>query len=218
MPNAVVAHAWVDTPDAGEMLARQAAFPLVRGIRTKPVIAAGPSAADRAAVAGAPRSLQDKAWRRGLAKLAQHGLSWDLRVPWYHLEEAAEVVRELPDTLAVMLNHAGYPWDRSAEALAVWRRGMTALAACPNVHCKISSLIVPGRAWTLEGNLPIIRETLDRFGIARCVYASNYPVDRLQGSFDYLLRAMKIALEDRTPGERAAFFAGNARRFYRIGT
>ncbi|MDE2515261.1 MAG: amidohydrolase family protein [Rhodospirillales bacterium] len=217
MPNAVVAHAWVDTPDAEEMLARQAAFPLVRGIRTKPMIAAGPSAADRAAVAGAPRSLQDKSWRRGLALLVRHGLSWDLRVPWYHLQEAADVVRGLPPALAVMLNHAGYPWDRSAEGLAVWRRGMAALAACPNVHCKISSLIVPGQAWTLAANLPIIRDALAIFGIERCVYASNYPVDRLQGSFDYVLSAMKAALADHSPAEQAAFFAENARRFYRIG-
>ena len=93
MPNAIVAHAWVDTPNAEEIIAAHCQFPLVRGVRTKPVIADGPNGSVR----GQPRSLQDPKWRRGLALLEQYGLSWDLRVPWYHLEEAADVCREHPD-------------------------------------------------------------------------------------------------------------------------
>ena len=73
-------------------------------------------------VRGETRSLQDPAWRKGLGLLTKYGLSWDLRVPWYHLEEAAEVCREHPD-LRIVLNHTGYPLDRSKEQLAVWRRG-----------------------------------------------------------------------------------------------
>ena len=72
------------------ILARQKEFPLVRGIRTKPIIADGPNGS----VKGKPRSLQDPEWRNGLALLEKYDLSWDLRVPWYHLEEAAEVVRD----------------------------------------------------------------------------------------------------------------------------
>ncbi len=93
---------------------------------------------------------------------------------------------------------------------------MAALAACPNVWCKISSLIVPGRAWTLEGNLGVIRTVLDLFGPRRCLYASNYPVDRLQGSYDYVLSAMKAALAPYSTEDQAAFFAGNARQVYRM--
>ena len=81
-------------------------------------------------VRGQPRSMQDPRWRNGLSLLEKHDLSWDLRVTWWHLEEAAEVVREHPG-LRIVLNHTGYPLDRSPEALAVWRRGMEALAACP---------------------------------------------------------------------------------------
>ena len=119
MPNVIVAHAWVDTPDAEIIIAAQAANPMVRGIRTKPIIAVGPTDSVR----GQPRSLQDPAWRNGLALLRKYGLSWDLRVPWYHLEEAAEVCREHP-TLPIVLNHTGYPLDRSKEQLAMWKRGM----------------------------------------------------------------------------------------------
>ena len=89
MPHAIIAHAWVDEPNSEDILARHRACPLVRGIRTKPVTAASPTGSVR----GQKRSLQDPAWVRGLELLNKHGLSWDLRLPWWHLEEAAEVVR-----------------------------------------------------------------------------------------------------------------------------
>lgn len=211
MPNVIVAHAWVDTPNAEEILAGHKRFPLVRGIRTKPVIADGPNGSVR----GEKRSLQDPAWRNGLRLLAKYDLSWDLRVPWYHLEEAADVCRELPE-LRIVLNHTGYPLDRSPEALAVWRRGMTALAACPNVWCKISGLVVKGKAWTLAANRPIIRETIALFGVDRCMFASNYPVDGVKASWDYIYCCFKQVTADMPQAERRKLFADNALQFYRI--
>ncbi|MFZ4806550.1 MAG: amidohydrolase family protein [Hyphomicrobiaceae bacterium] len=211
MPNAIVAHVWVDTPDSEEILIRQKAFPLVRGIRTKPIISKGPGDSVR----GEPRSLQDPKWRNGLSLLEKHDLSWDLRVPWWHLEEAAEVVREHPG-LRIVLNHTGYPLDRSPEALAVWRRGMAALAASPNVHCKISGLTVLGAPWTLAANKPIIREAISIFGVDRCMFASNFPVDGLKGSWDYLYSCFKKAVADLPLADRRRLFADNALAFYRI--
>jgi predicted TIM-barrel fold metal-dependent hydrolase len=70
MPNVIVAHAWVDTPNAEEILAAHCRFPMVRGIRTKPVTASGPDQSVR----GQPRSLQDPAWRKGLALLEKYGI------------------------------------------------------------------------------------------------------------------------------------------------
>jgi predicted TIM-barrel fold metal-dependent hydrolase len=144
MPNAIAGHAWVDTPNAEDIIAAQAANPMVRGIRTKPVIASGPNDSVR----GKKRSLQDPVLRNGLGLLSKYNLSWDLRVPWYHLEEAAEVCREHPS----LRIHTGYPLDRSKEQLAVWKRGMEALASCPHVWCKISDLTVAGKPWTLQVN------------------------------------------------------------------
>jgi predicted TIM-barrel fold metal-dependent hydrolase len=211
MPNAIVAHAWVDTPDAADIIAAQAARPLVRGIRTKPVIAAGPGASVR----GARRSLQDPAWRKGLGLLAKHNLSWDLRVPWYHLSEAAEVCRAHPD-LRVVLNHTGYPLDRSPEPLAVWRRGMEALAACPNVWCKISGLTVAGQPWTLQVNGAVIRQAIGIFGVDRCMFASNYPVDGVKASWDWIYCQFKYVTAGLPQADRVGLFAGNALDFYRI--
>ncbi len=211
MPNAIVAHAWVDEPNSEEILAAHKAFPLVRGIRTKPVIAAEP----KGSVRGEPRSLQDPKWIDGLALLEKYDLSWDLRVPWWHLAEAAEVCRVHP-TMRIVLNHTGYPLHRDEASLAEWRRGMGLLAACENVYVKLSGLTVVGEPWTYEANAPLIRETIGMFGTDRCMFASNFPVDGLFGSWDYLYINFKRATADLSQADREKLFAGNAARFYRI--
>jgi predicted TIM-barrel fold metal-dependent hydrolase len=211
MPNVIVAHAWIDEPNSEEILAKQKAFPLVRGIRTKPIISRGPNDS----VAGQARSMQDPKWRAGLALLTKYGLSWDLRVPWWHLEEAADVVREHPG-LRVVLNHTGYPMDRSSEALVVWRRGMEALAANTNVWCKLSGLSVLGEPYTLARNQPIILDAIRIFGVGRCMFASNFPVDGIKGSWDHLYTTYKRAVADFVHADREKLFAKNALEFYRI--
>lgn len=210
-PNAIVAHAWVDTPNAEEIIAAQKKFPLVRGIRTKPIIASGPDDSVR----GQPRSLQDPKWRAGLALLEKYDLSWDLRVPWYHLQEAAEVCREHPN-LRVALNHTGYPLDRSKEQLRVWRRGMEALSSCPNVWLKVSGLTVKDQPWTLRVNGSIIREAIGIFGIHRAMLASNHPVDGVKASWDWIFTQFKDVTQGYAPEDRRRLFAGNALMFYRI--
>ncbi len=211
MPRTIVAHAWIDEPNSEEILLQHKAFPLVRGIRTKPIISKGPDDSVR----GLQRSMQDPNWRRGLGLLEKHDLSWDLRVVWWHLEEAAEVVREHPG-LRVVLNHTGYALDRSPEGLVRWRRGMEALAACPNVHCKVSGLVVPGQPWTLAANKPVILDAIRIFGVERCMFASNFPVDGLKASWDHIYSSFKKAVAHMPLADRRRLFSENAIRFYRI--
>lgn len=210
-PNAIVAHAWFDEDNTEETLETQAAFPLVRGIRSKPVTASSP---DRMQP-GAPRTMQDPKWLAGFALLEKHDLSWDLRVPCWHLEEAAEVARTFPGT-RIVLNHTGFPWDRSDTGLALWRRGMLALAEAPNVHLKISCLCLPNGPWTLESNRPIVLEAIEIFGVERCMFASNYPVDGLRASYDLIYDSFKTIVADFTRTEQDQLFSRNAMAFYRI--
>jgi predicted TIM-barrel fold metal-dependent hydrolase len=211
MPNAVVAHAWLDTPDAEELIATQSRWPLVRGIRSKPMTAATPDASVR----GEPRTIQDERWLAGIGLLVKHGLSFDLRIPWWHLAEAAEIARRYPE-LPIALNHAGCPWDRSPEGLAKWRRGMEALARYSNVHCKISFLLVPDSPWTEESNRGVVRDTIAIFGSERCMFASNFPVDGIKASFERIFATYRAAVSHLPKAERARLFAGNAAAFYRV--
>jgi predicted TIM-barrel fold metal-dependent hydrolase len=211
MPNAIVAHAWFHTPNAEEILAQHKAFPLVRGIRSKPVTSASPSVS----VAGAPGTMQDPSWLAGLRLLRKFDFSWDLRVPTWHLEEAAAVVRANPD-IPVVLNHTGFPWDRSEAGLAMWRRGMHALAACENVWCKLSCLCLLDGAWDYDDNRRIVRETVDIFGIERCMFASNFPVDGLRVPFGRMFDDFKRMTADLSEAERRRLFHDNAAAFYRL--
>ncbi len=211
VPNAIVAWAPLAHPETEETLARQAENPLVKGIRTKPRVSESPDQS----IAGEPGTMQDDAWLGDLALFEKYGLSWDMRVPYWHLEEAAAVARALPG-VRIVLNHAGLPWDRGEEGLARWRRGMEAVAACPNVAAKISFLLVPGRAWDDAGNARVIRETIDVFGVDRCMFASNYPVDRMAASFDTIYSLFKRTVAGFAAEDRRKLFFGNAARFYRI--
>jgi predicted TIM-barrel fold metal-dependent hydrolase len=161
--------------------------------------------------------MQDERWLAGLAEMARHGLSWDLRVPYWHLEEAAEVARAVPQ-VAIVLEHTGLPWDRSAPGLGAWRRGMEALATCSNVHVKLSELGLRGQPWRLEDNAPVVRDAVAIFGPQRCMFASNFPVAGLRIDYSALVHAMSQALAHLAAEEQHAIWHDNALRFYRIDT
>lgn len=211
LPSACIGHAELDRPDIADVLAGHAQSPLVRGIRHKPKAAADRRDARR----GAPGSMDDPRWRAGYALLTRHGFSYDLQTPWWHLDAAAELAADFPRT-PLIINHTGLPADRSAEGLAGWRRALTVAAGQPNVFIKISGLGRRGEPWTQEANAPIIRDTIAIFGADRCMFASNYPVDRLAGSFDTIYRGFFAAAADLGIAERLNIFCENAHRVYRL--
>jgi predicted TIM-barrel fold metal-dependent hydrolase len=212
LPHAVVAQARLDRNDVEAVLESHCAFPQVRGIRHKPRAAETADRAER----GAPGSMGDPKWRRGYALLARHGLSFDLQTPWWHLAEAADLARDFPDTL-IILNHTGLPADRSEAGLSGWCHALHTLAALPNVACKISGLGQPGQAWTVERNRRVVIDTIEIFGVERCMFASNFPVDRLIADFDTILEGFKTIVAGFGAAEQAALFYDNAVRFYRLG-
>ena len=212
LPSACVAQAWLDRDDVDGVLAEQAARPLVRGIRHKPRAAEAPDSARR----GESGSMDDPHWRRGFALLERNGLSFDLQTPWWHIDAAAELARDFPKT-SIVVNHTGLPADRSADGLAGWRGAMHALAECSNVFVKISGLGQPGGAWTLGANEPIIRDTIAIFGVDRCMFASNYPVDRLCAPFANIFAGFRAAVSERPLAEQRKLFHDNAVRIYRLG-
>ncbi|MFC7611896.1 amidohydrolase family protein [Teichococcus aestuarii] len=165
---------------------------------------------------GAPGSMGDPRWRAGYARLAAHGLHFELQTPWWHLDEALDLVAAHPET-PLVLNHTGLPSDRSEEGLAGWRAAMRRLATAPQVWVKISGLGLPGRPWRLEDNRAIIRETIEIFGAGRCLFASNFPVDGLCGSFETIFDGFRAAVEDLPWAEQCALFHDNAIRLYRLG-
>jgi predicted TIM-barrel fold metal-dependent hydrolase len=197
LPTVMVAQAWLDRDDAAAVLERQAAFDFVRGIRHKP-----------------PRgAMREARWRAGYARLARHGLRFDLQAPWTELADAAALCRDYPDT-QVVLNHAGLPADRSAAGIAGWKSALRMLAACPNAAIKISGLGVPGARWTAQSNREIVLSAIEIFGTARSMFASNFPVDGLCASFDEIYAGFHAIAKDFGALEQRALFHDNAVRIY----
>ena len=211
LPTAIVAHATFHAPNVEEVLEAQAACPMVRGIRSKPTTTYSP----KDSAAGKPGAMDDPAWRAGLKRLRAHDLSWDLRVPYWHLAESSEVVAEIPDTV-VILEHTGLAWDRSEEGLAVWRDGMTRLAALDNVWLKISELGLPDGPWNYEDNRRLVRDALEIFGVARSMFGSNAPVSGLRIGLAELIPALRRMIEDLSAAEKHLFWYENAAKAYRL--
>jgi predicted TIM-barrel fold metal-dependent hydrolase len=211
LPTAIVAQAWLDRDDVADVLTAQAACPLVRGIRHKPRSAERPDAATR----GEPGSMDDRHWRDGFALLSRRGLSFDLQTPWWHLDAAAELAADFPQT-TIILNHTGLPADRSADGLAAWRQALAAFAERPNVALKISGLGLKGRPWQLADNAAVIRDAITVFGVERCMFASNYPVDSLCGRFDVIYAGFKASVAQLPEAAQRQLFHDNAVKFYRL--
>jgi predicted TIM-barrel fold metal-dependent hydrolase len=211
VPNAVVAQAWLDCDDVDHILAAQASFPLVRGIRQKPRAAASAAEVKRGTIG----SMSDPRWRAGYALLAQHGLSFDLQVPYWHLHEATDLAADFPET-RIILNHTGLPADRSDSGIKAWRTAIKNFAQAPNVAIKISGLGLPGQPWRLEDNYPIVLDVIEIFGIDRCMFASNFPVDSIVASFDTIFNGFKMIAQEFSQEEQKKIFHDNAIKIYRI--
>jgi predicted TIM-barrel fold metal-dependent hydrolase len=210
-PHAAVGAAYFDRADIAEVLARHAKSALTRGVRNFP--AATGTAAQEAR--GATGSMDDPKWRDGYALLQKYGFSFDLQTPWWHFEAAAALARDFPKT-QIIINHAGLPADRSEEALVAWRAALETAAKEPNVAIKISGLGRPGLPWTLTANGAIIRDAINIFGAERAMFASNYPVDSLAGSFQMIYGGFRAAVSNRQIEERRMLFHDNAVRIYRL--
>ena len=116
----------------------------------------------------------------------------------------------------MIVNHAGLPTDREEAGMECWRGGLRLLAAQPHVSIKISGLGITDRAWTVESIRPIVLECIDVFGTERTMFASDFPVERVHGTFDAFYSAFDAITADFSAEERDRLFAANAEAIYRI--
>ncbi len=208
MPNAIVGFADLSDPQVNTVLAAHAAHPNVRGIRHIVNWHADPRRTYT------PRDVtRDEAWGRGYARLAAHGLSFDLQAYPGQFAGLAALIERHPET-PVMINHMGMcvPGEEAA-----WRDGLATLARLPHVAVKLSGIGFTYRPWTREQARGLVLTAIDLFGTDRAMVASDFPTDKLFGSFATTLGAYAAITADFTDAERRALFAGNANRLYRLG-
>ena len=207
LPNGIVAFAALDDPAVERLLAAHASRGNVRGIRQ--IVNWHPDPKRTYTPCDLPL---DEAWRRGFAALGKYDLSFDLQAYPGQCAALADVIERHPET-RVIVDHAGMGVDGEAE----WRSAMKALAALPNVAVKISGLGFVWRPLDPVAGRARVLATIDLFGTQRAMFASDFPTDRLFGSFDETLGRYAEAVADFSEAERRALFAGNANRIYRLG-
>jgi predicted TIM-barrel fold metal-dependent hydrolase len=157
----------------------------------------------------------DPTFRRNFSALEEYGFSFDLQVFAGQMRGAAELASDFPKT-TLILQHAGMLEDLSAAARETWRDGMRLLAAQPNVVAKLSGL-----GTFIHRNDPehvdgVVNETVGLFRSRRCLYGSNFPIEKLWTRYDRLLDAFRAALEPYAAADQRAMLHDNAARIYRI--
>jgi predicted TIM-barrel fold metal-dependent hydrolase len=151
-----------------------------------------------------------------LEALRERELIFELMAHPDQLEAAAAGLRRL-DGLVVVVEHTGWPRSADAEERARWLRGIEALADTgPDVHCKLSGLAMPLESVRAQDLAPWLEPALEAFGVERCLFASNFPVDAVHGSFDELYDAFSTVTAGLDANDRDRLFAGNAERLYRL--
>ncbi len=178
---------------------------------------------------------EDPAFRRGVATLGERGLTYDSWHFHYQNAEFAALARAAPGTTMV-LDHFGSPVaigsdaGRHDEIFAVWRDDIAEIAACPNTVAKLGGLAMPDNGFgfheaarppTSDEFLALQRRwyehAIECFGPERCMFESNFPVDRFSLSYGTYWNAMKKLAARFTDDEQAALFEGTARRVYALG-
>ncbi len=181
-----------------------------------------------------PNQLASADYRAGARILAELGMSLDVSLLHPQLPELADFAQAVPG-LTIVLNHVGGlirvgPYANNPdEVMANWRSGIDAAAAAPNVVMKLGGVGMPRLGYDFHTRQvpigseelaaaidPVMRYCIERFGPSRCMFESNFPVDKESFSYGVMWNAFKRMSADFSPSERAEMFHGCAARAYRL--
>jgi predicted TIM-barrel fold metal-dependent hydrolase len=210
-PHGIVAFCDMTVPDARPALDRLAKVPLLRGIRHQFHWHENPLYR----FAKTPDLCRDGHVQRNVGHLADYGLAFDLQVFAGQMDGAAELARACP-RVTFVLQHSGMLEDLSDAGRATWKAQMRKLAAEPNVTSKLSAF-----GTFIHRNDPahverILHDTLAIFGPDRCLFGSNFPIEKLWTSYRDLIDAFLKAASDLSAADRRAIFHDTAARVYRL--
>lgn len=210
-PHAIVGYCDMTVRDARPALDKLAEYPLMRGIRQQLHWHENP----QYRFAPTPDLCRDPSVQRNIARLADYGWSFDLQVFAGQMQSACELAEACPD-VTFILQHAGMPEDLSDEGRALWKRGMKALAARSNVVTKLSGLGTFIHTNDADHIARIVEETVAIFGAKRCLFGSNFPIEKLWTSYADLVAAYLAATGEMSAAKQKAIFHDTAQRVYRL--
>lgn len=207
----IVGYADFTSDDVRGQLERLKKYPLMRGIRQQFHWHENPLYK----FAQDPDLCRNPNVQRNVALLGDYGWSFDLQVFAGQMEGAAELANACPN-VTFILQHAGMKEDTSDVGHATWSDGMKRLAACPNVVSKLSAFGTFIHRNDDSFIKQVVTDTVAIFGADRCLYGSNYPIEKLWTSYTALFHAFQNATKDMTAAQQQAIFNDTAARVYRL--
>jgi predicted TIM-barrel fold metal-dependent hydrolase len=213
VPAASVGSVDLRRPDLPAILAALGGSPRMRGIRMSLCWDERP----QWRFIDGPDVMLAPEFRAGLAELTRRDLLFDVLVMPGQLRQLASLARANPEQ-RIVLNHLGTPWFDNRRDEADWNDGMRECARCRNVNVKLSGLWPLDRGWKPERIAGPVRLVIDLFGAERCMWASNYPVEKLMCPIVDQIRHLEEVLDDLSEDEKDLVFGGSAARIYRIHT
>lgn len=210
-PHGIVGYADFTVEDVRPQLDRLKKYPLMRGLRQQLHWHENPLYR----FAQRPDLAADRTVRRNIGHLAGYGWSFDLQVFTSQMDIAAGLAESCPDVTFV-LQHAGMLEDTSDAGVKAWRKGMKRLATCENVTTKLSAFGTFIHRTDPDFIAFMIKQTVGLFGADRCMFGSNFPIEKLWTTYRDLFAAFQEGAKGLGKAKRQAIFNDTAARVYRL--
>ena len=198
-PHGIVAHADLRDPNVEDILERHCQFRNMRGIRDF-------SYGDY---------LVEPDFHRGFSLLEKYDLVSSMNAQWQDMEKLRDLANKFSN-INIVVDHTGFPEERSAEYIKKWRHGMEVASEAENIRCKISGLGMGDNDWTVDSIRPFVMHCVETFGIERCFFGSNWPVDWLFSTYDAVVDAYTEISSEFSHEEQMAMFSKNAEILYKV--
>jgi len=211
LPNAIVAFADFSKNNVSEILDAHQEYKNTRGIRQ--ILSYNK---DEPKYSHATEDfMKNSTWVENFKHIRNRSLSFDIQIYKHQMEDAVNLANKYNDVLFI-LNHTGEPCYQSKEYIESWEQNMTKLAKCENVVAKISGLGMFDPNWTIDSTRIFVEKTIQIFGIERCMFASNFPVDKIFNTFDTYWNSFKEITKNYSENDKQLLFSSNAEKYYRI--
>lgn len=211
LPNAIVAFADFSKNNVSEILDAHQEYKNTRGIRQ--ILSYNK---DEPKYSHATEDfMKNSTWVENFKYIRNRNLSFDIQIYKHQMEDAVNLANKYNDVLFI-LNHTGEPCYQSKEYIESWEQNMKKLAKCENVVAKISGLGMFDPYWTIDSTRIFVEKTIQIFGIERCMFASNFPVDKIFNTFDTYWNSFKEITKNYSENDKKLLFSSNAEKYYRI--
>ena len=211
LPNAIVAFADFSKNNVSEILDAHQEYKNTRGIRQ--ILSYNK---DEPKYSHATEDfMKNSSWVENFKNIRNRNLSFDIQIYKHQMQDAVDLATKYNDVLFI-LNHTGEPCYQSKEYIQSWEENMKKLAKCENIVAKISGLGMFDPQWTINSTRIFVEKTIQIFGIERCMFASNFPVDKIFNSFDNYWNSFKEITKNYSENDQRLLFSANAEKYYRI--